>query len=76
MTNECNNISSCHAPEVIIETSEAIRVVCRHCNHQYVIRKDLRGTVENRTYSAIFRKEILQRWDNLFYKYYPHFIKK
>ncbi len=75
MIKECNNISQCHDPIVIGEDDNAMRVFCRQCKNQYVIRKDWRGVPENRQYSKIFQKEILQGNDNLFYKYYPMHLR-
>lgn len=68
---ECNNKSRCHRPEIIREDENAIRVVCLDCRHTYILRKDYRGVVENRAYSKIFKRDILQGNDNLYYKYYP-----
>lgn len=67
---ECDNISYCHNPITIGEDQNALRVLCTQCKNQYIIRKDWRGVPLNRDYSNIFRKEILQGNDNLFYKYY------
>lgn len=67
---ECDNTSYCHNPITIGEDQNALRVLCTQCKNQYIIRKDWRGVPLNRDYSNIFRKEILQGNDNLFYKYY------
>lgn len=72
---ECDNISYCHDPITIGEDGNAIRVFCRQCNNQYLIRKDERGVVDNREYSKIFKKEILQPNSNLFYKYYDTHLR-
>lgn len=72
---ECDNISSCHSPVTVAEDQNAMRVYCRECKNQYVIRKDWRGVPENRQYSEIFRKEILQGHQDLFYKYYPEHLR-
>lgn len=71
---ECNNKSGCHTLNTISDT-DALRVICTQCKYQYVIRKDWRGVPENRQYSKIFRKEILQPKNNLFYKYYPSYLR-
>lgn len=67
----CDNKHKCHAPEVIKEDNEAMRVICVECKHQYVLRKDYRGVPENRAYSKIYKRDILQGNDNLYYCYYP-----
>lgn len=71
----CDNISECHDPITVAEDSNAMRVFCRNCKKQFIIRKDWRGVPENRAYAAIFKKEILQPNSNLFYKYYPQHLK-
>jgi hypothetical protein len=67
---ECDNVSACHDLTIIVDAEDGMRVICKDCKHQYVIPKDTRGVVDNRIYSKIFRKEILQPSDNLFFKYY------
>jgi hypothetical protein len=73
---ECDNKQNCHDAIVIGDDSNALRVVCRHCKHQYIIRKDSRGIADNRQYSKIFKKDILQGKDNLFYKYHDECLLK
>lgn len=72
----CDNTSSCHDLINIGEDNNAMRVICSHCKHKYVIRKDWRGVPENRQYSKIYKKEILQGRDNLFYKYNEQYLAK
>ena len=72
----CDNFSSCHTPITIGEDNNASRVMCTTCKEQYVLRKDYRGVHFNRQYSEIFKKEILQGHENLFYKYYPQHLKR
>ena len=73
---ECNNISNTHEPMVISEDQNAMRVGCKICHNQYVLRKDWRGVLENRQYSKIFKRDVLQGNENLFYKYNERFLKK
>lgn len=75
MNYECDNISQCHQPITVGDDNSALRVLCTQCKNQYTIRKDLRGVVDNRQYSKIFRKETLQGNANLFYKYYPQHLR-
>lgn len=73
---ECNNKSACHRPTVINEDQNAVRVICQECKHQYVIRKDpIKDVPENRQYSKIYKRDILQGNDNLLYKYRPEFMR-
>jgi hypothetical protein len=75
MTFECDNVAYCHDPVTIGEDTNALRVLCKQCKHQYVIRKDWRGMPDNREYSKLYKKEVLQPNDNLFYRYYPQHLK-
>ena len=75
MNKICDNVSNCHELTTIAETGEAMRVFCNICQRQFIIKKDWRGVPENKYYSKIFRKEILQGNDPLFYKYHPEYLK-
>ncbi len=75
MITPCNNIEKCHKPITLGEDNNALRWYCTECKHSGIIRKDWRGVILNREYSKIFRKEILQPSDNLFYKYYPMYMR-
>lgn len=72
----CDNVSNVHNPIVIAEDECAMRVFCKLCKHQYVIRKDWRGVSENKQYSKIFKRDTLQPHENLFYKVYPQYLLK
>lgn len=74
MTNYCNNTRDCHNPVTLSEDEDALRVYCSQCHGIIVIRKQL-GVVENRQYSKVFKRDILQGKDPLFYKIYPKWLK-
>lgn len=72
----CNNKSQCHTLLVITDGDSAMRVVCTTCKQPIVIRKDINKEVpEKRQYAEVFKKDILQGNDNLFYKYHPEYLK-
>jgi len=74
---ECDNYTECHNPITIGEDQNAMRIVCDRCWVQKVIRKDpFKGVPEKRQYAEVFKKDILQGNDNLFYKYNPQFLNK
>jgi hypothetical protein len=73
---ECNNIFNAHDPITVGEDLNGLRVICKTCKHQYVIRKNFNITPENRQYSKIFKRDIIQPRENLFYKIYPDYLKK
>lgn len=75
MLKECDNKWACHTPVTVAEDKNALRVLCRTCKRQYVLRKDWRAVQHNRDYSKVFKKDILQPHENLFYKYYPHYLR-
>lgn len=72
----CDNKAKCHDPFIVEEDMNAMRVICKECKHQYVIRKDpFKGVPENRSYIKVFRRLTLQPNTNLFYKYYPSYLQ-
>ena len=78
LTNQppkCDNVSAAHEPFIIGEDESAERIVCKHCKHQEVLRKDHRGIHEPREYARVFKQHTLQGNSNLFYKYYPHYLR-
>ena len=72
----CDNFFDCHDPITVSEDNNALRVFCKICKDQIVIRKDWRGVPDNRHYSEVFKRYILQGNDNLFYRYYPQHLKR
>lgn len=61
---------------IIHDDGDAMRVVCKICHHQYIVRKDInKGVPEKRSYAKLFKRDILQGSDNLLYKYRPDFLK-
>lgn len=72
----CDNKSQAHNMLVISDGDTAMRVLCKLCKHQFVIRKDpYKGVPEKRQYAKLYKRDILQGSDNLFYKYYPQYLK-
>jgi len=67
----CNNTDSVHDNEVINETPDGIRVYCKRCKQINVLRMDLNGRMNNKEYAKIFKKDILQPGENLYYKENP-----
>lgn len=73
----CDNKSYCHDPVTIANNENAMRVICKQCKKQFVVRKDpFKDAPENRQYSRIFKRDILQPRENLFYKYYPQYLNR
>lgn len=76
LIKECDNKKKCHALDVIAEDICAQRVICKECKITYIVRKNpWNGAPENRGYSKIFKKDVLQGKDNLFYKYHPQWLR-
>ncbi len=73
---ECDNYNECHDLDVIAEDDNGLRVHCKICKNQYMIRKDERGVPEKREYARLFKRFILQGNDNLFYRYNERFLLK
>ena len=75
MSNQCDNKSNVHDPITIGEDYNAMRVQCKICKHSYVIHKDFTLAPEMRSYAKIFKRDILQPKENLFYKVYPQYLR-
>lgn len=74
--NYCDNISQCHKLIDIAIGDTAMRVLCTICKQQIVVRKDpYKDVPERRQYAKVFKRDILQGNDNLFYKYYSQHIR-
>ncbi len=67
--------SHCHNPIIQGEDNNALRWICPECKEYGIIRKDWRGVSEKREYAKVFRRDILQGNDNLFYKYNERFLR-
>lgn len=70
-----NELEHTHNPITIGEDNDALRWLCKECKESGVIRKDWRGVHLNREYAKIYKREILQPNSNLFYKYYPTYLR-
>lgn len=70
----CDNVNSCHNNQVISETKDGIRVRCSECGEINILRMDSSGRMNNREYSKVFKKDILQPGSNLYYKYHPELM--
>ena len=74
---ECNNVSQAHDMKIVQEDDCAMRVICNICKNQYTIHKDInKGVPEKRMYAKLFKRDIMQGNDNLFYKIHPEHLKK
>lgn len=71
----CDNVSRCHNLIEISDGDSAMRVLCKECKVSIIIRKDInKGVPEKRQYAKVFKRDILQGNDNLFYKYHPRYL--
>lgn len=68
---ECDNIGEAHDLLTVRDTMHAQCVYCVLCRHIYLIRKDGNGNPERREYARLFKRDILQPGENLYYKYHP-----
>lgn len=66
----CDNINQCHDNVVINETTDGIRTYCKLCGKINVLRIGTDGRYNNREYSEIFKRDLLQPGENLYYKYH------
>lgn len=66
----CDNINDSHDNQTINETPDGIRVICKICKEINIIRFDSNGRCDNREYSRIFKRDVLQPSENLYCKYH------
>lgn len=72
----CDNKSACHDPWLLGEDENGMRVICRHCKVQEVLRKDpYKRVPEAKQYVKFYKKDALQGNDNLFYRYHPEYLR-
>lgn len=57
-------------PITVEETVDGLRVACKECKHLYYFRKDANGNPEKTKYAKVFKRDILQPSENLYYKYH------
>jgi len=68
---KCDNVNEAHNLKIINETPDGVRVICKICKEINIIRFDANGRCDNREYSKIFKRDLLQPGENLWYKYKP-----
>ena len=64
----CDNISDTHDNVILSQTDDGVRVMCQKCKQQQVIRIGTDGRMDNRLYSKVFKADILQPSENLYFK--------
>lgn len=72
MLNKCDNKNKCHNNQIINKQEDGIRIICKDCKEINIIRIGLDGRMNNRKYAKVFKKDILQPGENLYYKYNSH----
>lgn len=72
MIKPCDNISNVHDNVMIIHEQDGVRYICKICNQQNVLRIGADGRMENRNYARVFKRDLLQPHDNLYFKVYPN----
>lgn len=65
----CDNITDCHLPEVIYDSPDAMVAICKTCYSMETFTKDPEGRMDNRKYMEFFKREHLQPWTTLYWKY-------
>lgn len=64
----CDNKNSVHDNVIINETDDGIRCICKICKKINVLRREKNGRFNNRQYSKVFKRDILQPGENLYYR--------
>jgi hypothetical protein len=63
----CDQVT--HAPFIINDTQDAMVAVCSQCKQMEVFRKDPDGRMNHKKYLTFFKRDTLQSYDNLYFKY-------
>ena len=71
MTKICDNVSNVHDNVMVKHESDGVRYRCKICNQINVLRIGADGRMENRNYTKVFKRDLLQPHDNLYFKIYP-----
>jgi len=66
----CDNCNEAHDNITVNETPDGIRTYCKICGEINIIRFDSNGRCDNREYSKIMKRDLLQPSENLYYKYH------
>ena len=64
----CDNINSVHDNQIINEEHDGIRARCKICGKINIIRIGFDGRMNNRQYSKIFKRDVVQPGSNLYYR--------
>lgn len=68
--NMCgDNINSVHKMITLKDDERIIEAYCERCKNRYYVRKHQGRT--DPAYNKIFKRDVLQRSSNLYYKEYP-----
>jgi hypothetical protein len=71
MKKPCNNKSNCHDNRMITHEQDGVRYICTICWQQNVLRIGEDGRMNNREYTKVFKRDLLQPSDNLYFKVHP-----
>lgn len=72
----CDGINDLHDCAVISFDENAVRMICKECKEQIVVRLDERGVPERRQGAEILQRLILHPNDRLFDKYYSRHARQ
>lgn len=71
----CDQINEAHDPIIVASDENALRWFCNICKHQGIIRMNGHRP-ELRQYAEVFKRDILQPTDNLFWKYHQQYLRQ
>ena len=72
MIRPCDNLSDTHDNILIKEEKDGVRYLCKICKQQNVMRIGEDGRMDNREYTKVFKRDILQPSDNLYFKVHEY----
>ena len=68
----CDNKNSVHENIIINQNEDGLRTYCKQCKQINILRCEKNGRFSNRQYSQVFKRDLLQEGENLYYKYNSH----
>lgn len=70
----CDNRNNVHDPLQIVDEPGGIRYICKTCKKIMVLRRGADDRFNNKEYTEVFKRDLLQPHDNLYFKVHPELM--
>jgi hypothetical protein len=68
---KCDNRNNVHDPIQIADDPGGLRYICKTCKEVMILRRGY-DRFNNKEYTKVFKRDLLQPHDNLYFKVYPN----